>query len=123
MPLIRSARRAKSALSAGGLKLESQRDLTYIWSMLGISRFLGIVIPRVIEAKYEHDYTVYVRFDDGMEGDLDLRDELYGAVFEPLKDPQVFTQVSIHPDFHTLCWPNGADFAPEFLYDRIRIPA
>lgn len=81
------------------------------------------MIPRVVEARYEHDYTVYVRFADGTEGDVDLRDELYGVVFDPLKDPQIFTQVAVHPDFHTLCWPNGADFAPEFLYDMIQIPA
>ncbi len=81
------------------------------------------MIPRIVEARYERDYTVHVRFDDGTEGEVDLRDELHGEVFEPLKDLRVFAQVSVHPDFHTLCWPNGADFAPEFLYDIVRIPA
>lgn len=57
-----------------------------------------------------------------MEGDVDLSGELYGELFEPLKNPDVFKTFSVHPEFHTLCWPNGADLAPEFLYDRILIP-
>ena len=81
------------------------------------------MIPKVIAAEYEHDFTVHIRFADGTEGDVDLADELYGEVFEPLKDISVFKTFSVHPEFHTLCWPNGADLAPEFLYDRIQIPA
>ncbi len=81
------------------------------------------MIPKVIEAKYEHDFVVYLRFDDGTEGDVDLGDELHGEIFEPLKNPEIFMQVAVHPEFHTLCWPNGADFAPEFLYEKVQIPA
>jgi len=81
------------------------------------------MIPKVIEARYEHDFVVHLRFADGTEGDADLGDELYGEVFEPLKNPTAFRTLSVHPEFHTLCWPNGADFAPEFLYERIQIPA
>jgi hypothetical protein len=47
----------------------------------------------------------------------------YGPVFEPLRDPAVFKQFEIHPEFHTLTWPNGADFAPEFLLDNVRVTA
>jgi len=78
------------------------------------------MIPKITEAKYERDYIIRVRFLDGTEGDIDLRDELYGLIFEPLQDLDVFKQVFVHPDFHTLCWPNGADLAPEFVYDHIR---
>lgn len=81
------------------------------------------MIPNVVEAKYEHGFVVYVRFADGTEGDVDLTDELHGEMFESLKDPAVFRQVAVHPDFHTLCWPNGADLAPEFLYEKIHLPA
>ena len=81
------------------------------------------MIPKVIEASYEHDFVIRLRFADGTEGDVDLADELQGEVFEPLKAPDVFRQFTIHPDFHTLCWPNGADIAPEFLYDRIQVYA
>ncbi|MBT3275929.1 MAG: DUF2442 domain-containing protein [Spirochaetales bacterium] len=81
------------------------------------------MIPKVIDAKYEHDFVVHVRFADGTEGAVDLCDELFGELFEPLKDPAIFKTLSVHPEFHTLCWSNGADFAPEFLYEKIQIPA
>jgi hypothetical protein len=42
-------------------------------------------------------------------------------VFEPLRDPAVFSQFTIHPEFHTLVWENGADLAPEFLHDHVRV--
>lgn len=77
--------------------------------------------PKVVEATYEHDFTIRIRFADGAEGDVDLSDELHGEVFEPLRSPDVFKQFSIHPEFHTLCWPNGADIAPEFLYNRVQV--
>ena len=54
---------------------------------------------------------------------MDLRDQLYGEIFEPLKDCSFFQQFSVHPEFHTLSWPNGADFAPEFLHEQIQILA
>lgn len=81
------------------------------------------MIPRVEEARYVRDFTIHVRFLDGIEGDVDLRGELHGQMFEPLKDPALFRQFSVHPEFRTLCWPNGADIAPEFLYEKVRIPA
>jgi hypothetical protein len=81
------------------------------------------MIPRVIDAEHVRDYILHVRFADGVEGDIDLRNELDGEVFEPLKDPDYFKGFTLHPDLHTITWPNGADFAPEFLYERIKVPA
>jgi hypothetical protein len=81
------------------------------------------MIPRIVKADHVRDYVVHLRFEDGVEGDVDLQDELYGEVFEPLKDPQRFKEFSLNPDLHTITWPNGADFAPEFLYERVTIPA
>jgi hypothetical protein len=81
------------------------------------------MIPRVAEARYVQDFIIHLRFTDGAEGDVDLRDELYGEMFEPLKDRALFQQFSVHPEFHTLTWPNGADIAPEFLYDKVQLPA
>jgi hypothetical protein len=66
---------------------------------------------------YLEDYRLRLAFNDGVAKDVDLRDELYGAVFEPLKDVEFFKQVSVNPDTNTIEWPNGADFAPEFLYE------
>jgi hypothetical protein len=80
-----------------------------------------MAIPSVTEATYVGGYTIHLRFSDGTEGDVDLTKELYGEVFEPLKDPAVFKTFTVHPEFHTLCWPNGADLAPEFLYERVQL--
>ena len=81
------------------------------------------MIPKVVEAKYVKDFIIHIRFSDGTEGEVDFKDELYGDIFERLKDKEFFKQFTIHPDFHTLCWPNVADFAPEFLYEKVRVPA
>ncbi|MBN1675271.1 MAG: DUF2442 domain-containing protein [Kiritimatiellae bacterium] len=64
------------------------------------------MIPKVVEARYQHDFTIHLRFADGTEGDVDLSGELYGKVFEPLKDLVVFKKFAVHPEFHTLCWPS-----------------
>jgi len=81
------------------------------------------VTPRIDSAYCVGGFTVHVKFSDGTGSGVDLADELYGEIFEPLKKPAFFAQVSLHPEFHTLCWPNGADFAPEFLYDGVQVPA
>ena len=81
------------------------------------------MFPRVIEARHVRDYIVFVRFQDGVEGEVDLAAQLYGEVFEPLKAADYFPQFRVDPDLHTLVWPNGADFAPEFLYERAQITA
>ena len=75
---------------------------------------------RLVEARVVTAFTVWLRFSDGTEGRLDLTDELCGPVFEPLRDPQYFASLRVDPELDTITWPNGADFAPEFLYDRVR---
>lgn len=60
---------------------------------------------------------MWLRFDDGVEGTVDLADELWGEIFEPLRDPVYFGRFTVED---TLVWPNGADFAPEFLHERLR---
>ena len=77
----------------------------------------------VIEAKYVRDFTVWVKFEDGTEGELDLSQELYGPIFEPLRDVSYFKQVKVNPELGTIVWPNGADLAPEFLYEKIHVHA
>ena len=79
------------------------------------------MIPKVIGARYAQEFTIHLRFSDGIEGDVDLSQELYGELFEPLKDPANFASYTIHPEFHTLCWPGGADLAPEFLYEKVQV--
>ncbi len=75
----------------------------------------------VVEARYVQDYAVWLRFNDGTCGEIDLSDELEGPVFEPLRDKDLFKR--FHIAFHTIAWENGADFAPEFLREHIRVTA
>ena len=77
----------------------------------------------VKEAEYVSDFIVKLRFRDGTVGEVDLQAELTGPMFEPLKNLEFFRQFRVHPEFHTLVWPNGADLAPEFLYERARVTA
>ena len=75
----------------------------------------------VLEAKHLGGHTVWLRFRDGTTGEVDLAPVLRGPVFEPLRDPAYFRRFKIDPEGHTLVWPNGADIAPEFLHDRLRV--
>lgn len=66
------------------------------------------------------DYRLWVEFNDGTRGEVDLEGRLYGEVFAPLKDPKLFAQARLDPEVDTVVWPNGADFAPEFLYEAVK---
>ena len=77
----------------------------------------------VVGVRYVRDYVIWVCFNDGLAGEVDLRDELDGPVFEPLRELETFRSVRLHPELHTIVWPNGADLAPEFLHERVRVPA
>ena len=77
----------------------------------------------VMEAKQVSGYILRLKFRDGTEGEIDLEPELSGPMFEPLKDPKQFGLFRVDPEFHTLVWPNGADLAPEFLHDHVRVTA
>jgi hypothetical protein len=77
-------------------------------------------LVRVVAARHVRGYVLWLRFNDGMEGEADLAEELDGEVFAPLRDVNTFARVVLDPELHTIAWPNGADFAPEFLYDLVR---
>ena len=79
-----------------------------------------MMVPKIVEARYTAGYRVWLRFEDGVEGEVDLEKELWGEVFEPLKDRPTFANFRLDEELDTLVWPNGADFAPEFLYRQLR---
>jgi hypothetical protein len=71
---------------------------------------------KVKEAHYLHDYQINLTFNDGTQGIVDLKDDLNGEVFEPLRALEVFSSVYLDETMKTLAWHNGADLAPEYLY-------
>ena len=73
----------------------------------------------VVDVRHVRDYIVWIKFEDGTEGEVDLTSSLRGPVFEPLRDVAYFKQVRVNPDLGTIVWPNGADIAPETLLDRV----
>jgi len=73
---------------------------------------------RVTNAKYVDGYKIFVIFNDGKEGIVDLANELSGPVFEPLKEQANFQRFHVDDVTHTIVWENGADLAPEFLYEQ-----
>ena len=77
----------------------------------------------VKEATYLYNYVIRLKFNNGTEGDIDLKEELDGEVFEPLRDLNLFKDFRLDNDIDTIVWSNGADFAPEFLYDNMNIIA
>jgi hypothetical protein len=81
------------------------------------------MLTRITTARYLDGHSVWLRFSDGLEGTVNLSQDLAGEVFEPLCDEAFFAQVKLHPELHTLVWPNGADFAPEFLREKLLVAA
>lgn len=65
-------------------------------------------------------YRLFVRFNNGEAGEVDLSHELDGEVFAPLRDPALFATAYQHPVMRTVAWANGADLAPEFLLGLMR---
>lgn len=77
----------------------------------------------VREAKHLHDYVIWLRLNNGAEGEIDLEPELEGEVFGPLRDEETFKRFRVDAELQTIVWENGADLAPEFLYDNMRVLA
>jgi hypothetical protein len=69
------------------------------------------------EVKYIKEYSLELSFSSGLSSIVDFSKELSGEIFEPLKNTYLFKQVFLNKDTHTIEWPNGADFAPEFLLE------
>ena len=68
-----------------------------------------------------HDHVIRLRFADGVEKSIDLEPYLHGRVFAEIRtDPAVFASVKVDPDAGTIVWPNGADLAPDVLYEGRR---
>jgi hypothetical protein len=74
-------------------------------------------IPRVVAAQTRPPHVLIVCFDDGQIREIDMKGELWGTMFESLKDPGFFARVRVDEERGTVVWPNGVDLDPETLYD------
>ena len=76
---------------------------------------MSAALPRVTRVEPLDGFRLAVEFSDGVHGEVDLADELWGPVFEPLKDRKLFVQAEVD-EFGAVCWPTGADLAPDALH-------
>lgn len=72
----------------------------------------------VEQFEYKEDYILIIKFTDGVIKEVDLSGELHGEIFEPLKDKKYFKKAFLNEEIKNIEWPNGADFAPEYLYEK-----
>jgi hypothetical protein len=79
----------------------------------------GCMLPSVTKAKYVNDYLIEVKFNDGTKKVIDFEGWLSGPVFKPLRNKDYFKKFFI--DGPTIAWPNGADIAPETLYEAAAV--
>ena len=71
---------------------------------------------RVLSVKAKPNWLLDVVFTDGTKCTVSMKDRLFGVVFESLRDPNLFAQAAVD-EFGAICWPNGADLAPDAIYE------
>ena len=87
---------------------------------MDLEEWLSHSVP-VVEARYVRDYTVWLRFEDGLQGEADLTDVVFepGEWVAPLRDVEYFKKFRVNHDTATIEWPNRCDVSPEFLHLRV----
>lgn len=99
-------------------KLEpgSNEGTTGVYSTPGVN----VMLHDIVEVRYLGDHRLFLRFEDGVEGELDVASIVeFEGILEPLRDTEYFSKVSVHPELGTIVWPNGADIDPVVLYHHI----
>jgi hypothetical protein len=78
------------------------------------------MLKDIVTANPLGGYRLQIRFEDGVEGVVDLRSILrFQGIFAPLRDPDYFAQVRVDPELGSVTWPNGADVDPDVLYGQL----
>ncbi len=83
-------------------------------------------LPRVTNVEPLNGFRLRLVFTDGLIREVDLSDDLWGQMAEPLQDPDYFRRVSVDPELGTVVWPNGYDLDPDVLHgdhEPVRQPA
>jgi Protein of unknown function (DUF2442) len=76
----------------------------------------------VVKVKVVSDYTLYLQFEDGEEGEIDISTIVpFEGVFAKLEDIEYFATVRLNKELGTIIWDNGADLAPSYLYSVIKL--
>ncbi len=74
----------------------------------------------IVEARATSDRRIFIRFEDGVEGEVDLADLVsFRGVFASLREPEEFRKVEVNTDLGTVCWPSGPDLDPGVLYSKL----
>jgi len=81
---------------------------------------LEMMLSDILEAHPLEPYRLWLRFEDGLEGMVDLSGLRFEGVLAPLKNPAFFAQVRVSPELGTVVWPNGADLDPSVLRAQIK---
>ena len=76
------------------------------------------MMPRATRLEARPHHRLFVAFSDGVAGEIDLSSQLFGPMFEPLKDPAYFALATLD-EFGAPSWPNGADLAPDAIYAQL----
>ena len=75
----------------------------------------------VVDVEPRRGWTIWVRFEDGTEGEADVSNLRNLSVFAELRDRKVFESVYVHPDLKVVCWGEGLEISPCKLYDSIAV--
>ena len=73
----------------------------------------------IIYAEARKEFRLFIRFADGLSGEVDVSYLVDRGVFKAWKKPGFFQKVFVDPDMQTVCWPGGLDLAPDALYEKI----
>lgn len=79
--------------------------------------------PDITDVEVPRHGTLRIKFADGLEGEVDVLDRMRGPVFERARTAVGFAEARVDTELGTVCWPGGADLAPDTLYERIRTGA
>lgn len=78
-------------------------------------------IVDIIEVEVIENYKLALTFKNGQKGEVDIEKLIeFTGIFEPLKDKDYFSRVFVNADIGTICWENGADISPHFLYENMK---